>query len=157
MHYLHSSIMSWKFIIKFLNKFICCICIKSFSVFLYFLQIIVRKRKYLKSYTLVFIKMNNEDLQHWYYSTSVISICGKQPKVSGGFQITVLEAHLSFLKSTKPKGHFRIFVSVGGRTQQGRFLLILIKILVNPVIVWYYANLVVTTNAKVSDKFLHQV
>ena len=30
---------------KFLNKSIRCICIKSFSVFLYFLQIIIRKRK----------------------------------------------------------------------------------------------------------------
>ena len=32
MHYLYSSIISWKFIIKFLNKFIDCICIKSLKL-----------------------------------------------------------------------------------------------------------------------------
>ena len=69
MHYLHSSNISRKCIIKFLNKSIYCICIKSFNIFLYVLQIIVIKWKisYLKNYTLVFNKMNNEDLQHWCY------------------------------------------------------------------------------------------
>ena len=49
--------------IKYLNKSIYCIGIKSFNVFLSFLQIIVIKREILKSYTFVFIKLNDEDFQ----------------------------------------------------------------------------------------------
>ena len=45
LHYLYSSIISRKFIIKILNKSIYCICIKT--------------------YTSVFHKMNNKDLQHY--------------------------------------------------------------------------------------------
>ena len=45
MHYLYSFIIIRKFIINFLNKSINCICLKSFNVFLSFLQIIVIKRQ----------------------------------------------------------------------------------------------------------------
>ena len=52
-----------------MNKSIYCICIESFNVLLQFLQIMVRKRQiFEKNYTLVFIEMNNEDLQHCWIS-----------------------------------------------------------------------------------------
>ena len=45
MHHLYSSIISWKFMIIFLNKSIYSIYIKRFNVFLSFLQIIVTEQK----------------------------------------------------------------------------------------------------------------
>ena len=47
-HYLYSFIISRKFIIKFFNKCIYCICMESFKVFIEFSQIIIRKRKLFK-------------------------------------------------------------------------------------------------------------
>ena len=64
MHHSYSSIISRKFITIFLNKSIYCIYIKSFNVFSSFLQIFVRGHKICKNYTLLFIKINDEGLEH---------------------------------------------------------------------------------------------
>ena len=54
MHHLYSSIISQKCISIFSIISIYCIYIKIF-----------KNKKYFENYTLRFIKMNSEDLQHW--------------------------------------------------------------------------------------------
>ena len=64
MHFLYSFIISQKLIMNFLKNTFIAFVFKILTSFYNFYNSLFENDRYLKNYTLVFIEIINEDLQH---------------------------------------------------------------------------------------------